>query len=51
MSDALEKNTRDKLYIWLSETTNGNNILWRVTILFISQIMGDRYGLFIAKGI
>ena len=25
-------------------------ILWRVTIIFISQRMGDRDGLFIAKG-
>ena len=25
-------------------------ILWRVTIFFISQIMGDRDGLFIAQG-
>ena len=25
------------------------NILWRVTIFFISQRMGDRDGLFIAK--
>ena len=25
------------------------NILWRVTVFFISQRMGDRNGLFIAK--
>ena len=49
MSDALEENTRDKLYIFLSEKTNGKNILWRVTMFLISQIMGDRYGLFIEK--
>ena len=49
MSDTLEENTRDKLYIWLSETTNGKNILWKVTIFFIYKIMGDIYGLFIAK--
>ena len=49
MSDAPEENTRYKLYICLSETTNGKNILWRVKIFFISQRMGDRDGLFIAK--
>ena len=49
MSDALEESTRDKLYICLSETTNEKNILWRVTIIFISQIMGERGGLFRAK--
>ena len=49
MSDALEENTRDKLYIFLSEKNNGKNILSRVTIFFISQRMGDRDGLFIEK--
>ena len=48
MSDALEENTRDKLYIWISETTN-RKILWGVNIFFISQRTGDKDGLFIAK--
>ena len=49
MSDDLEENTRYKLYIWLSEINNEKNILWRVTIFFIYQRMGDRYALFIIK--
>ena len=27
MCDALEENNRDKLYIWISETTNGKKYL------------------------
>ena len=33
MYNALEKYTRDKSYIRLSEKTNEKNILWTVTIL------------------
>ena len=50
MSDALEENTRDKIYIWLSETTNRKNNLVEGNNIFISQRMGDRDGLFIEKG-
>ena len=48
MSDALEKNTRDKLYIWLSGQTNEKNLVGGNNI-FISQRVGDRYGLLIEK--
>ena len=27
LSDSLEKNTRNNVYIWISEPTNGENIL------------------------
>ena len=38
-----------KLYLWIYETTNEKNILWRVTIFFISQRMGGIDRLFITK--
>ena len=36
-------------YGYLKQPTK-KDILWRVTIIFISQRMSDRYGSFIAKG-
>ena len=50
MYDSLEENTRDKLYIWISERTNGEKYLVEGNSLFIYQRMGDRGGSFISKG-
>ena len=49
MSDALEWNTRDKLNMWLSDTTNGKKDLVEGNNIFISQIIDERGGLFRAK--
>ena len=49
MSDALEKNTKDKLYIWLSDTTNGEKYLVEGSNFFIYKRMDERGGLFKAK--
>ena len=48
MSDALEENTMYKLYIWLYERTDGKKYLVEGNNIFISQIMGDIDGLFVA---
>ena len=50
LSDYLEQNRRDKIYIWVFEPTNGTKVLWRTAILFISQRQGGRGGLFREKG-
>ena len=42
-------NSRDKIYISLSDKPMAKEILCRVTIFFISQIMDERGGLFRAK--
>ena len=49
MSDALEENTRDKIYICLSDTINGKKILGRVAIFLIYQTMDEKGELFRAK--
>ena len=49
MSDALADNYRDKLYIWLSDTTNGERDLVEGKIIFISQRMDERGRLFREK--
>ena len=43
------KKSRDKIYIWISEPTNGTKYIVEVTILFICQRMGWRRGLFRGK--
>ena len=45
----LLKIIRNRIYIWISEPTNGKKVIWRVTILFISQRMDKIGGLFRAK--
>ena len=49
MSDALEENTRDKLYKWISDKTNGKIDIVQGNNIFIYQRMDDRGGLFRAK--
>ena len=49
MSDTLEENNRDKLYIWISETTNDKKDIVEGNNIFISQRMGERGRLFRAK--
>ena len=49
MADALEENTRYKLCICLSDTTNGKIYLVEGNNIFIYQRMDDRGGLFRAK--
>ena len=50
MYNALEKYTRDKPYIRLSEKTNEKKYLVDGNNSFISRRMGDRDGLFTSKG-
>ena len=40
MIDLLKQNSRDKIYIWLSDTTNGNIYIMEGNNIFIYQIMG-----------
>ena len=49
MSDALEENTRDKLYTCLSDTINGERDLVEDNNIFIYQRMDERGGLFRSK--
>ena len=51
MSDALEENTRDKLNICLSDTTNGKIYPVEGNNIFISHRMNERGGLFRATWI
>ena len=51
MYDYLEENNIDKLYIWLSDTTNGGKYLVEGNNIFIYQRMNEREGLFRAKRI
>ena len=44
------KKSRDKIYIWISEPTNGTKYIVEVTILFICQRMCGRRVLFREKG-
>ena len=44
MSDDLEENNIDKLYIWLSDTTNEEIDLVQGNNIFISQGMDERWG-------
>ena len=50
LSDAFKQNSIFNIYIWLSEPTYGKNILWGVTLSFISQMIGEIGWLFLAKG-
>ena len=43
MSGALDKNGRDKIYIWLSETTNGSKYLVESNgIIYLSDTRWER---------
>ena len=52
LSDAIENNTRDKIYIYGSlNQPMAKNILWIVTTLFFYKRMGERGALFRTKWI
>ena len=49
MSDALEENTRDKLDIWLSDTTNGEKYLVESNNIFYLSENGQERGVIQSK--
>ena len=51
ISDDLEENTRDKIYICLSDTPNGEIYIVKDNNIFISQIFDEREGVIKSKNI
>ena len=49
MSDAIEENNIYKLWVWTSDTTNGETDLVKGDNIFIYQRMYERGGLFRSK--